>query len=132
MPHSPAAMSRRFIAGVTGTAPTDFSQRRSSGSVFGAFFTASGGIRNTLCLVRVVFVVRFEVVDGIWQSYVETHPGQPEFFAQVAASRKQILMSSPVSGVEAGKYTVAIARTRHQPNQEGNDLTVDVMNSTAM
>src|SRR5687768_13379942 len=63
MPHSPAAMSRRFISGVMGTAPSSFSRRRQPANVVGASFTASGGTRSILCLIRVVFVARFEVVD---------------------------------------------------------------------
>jgi hypothetical protein len=125
MPHSPAAMSRRFISGVVGTAPMDFNHRRNSGNVFGAFFTTSGGTRNSLCLIRVVFVERFEVVDGIFQGYVETYLGQPKFFAEPASGGEQILMGNSVRRVEARRNSVPVGRASHESHQKGNDLTVD-------
>ncbi|MDO8538879.1 MAG: hypothetical protein Q7S40_00450 [Opitutaceae bacterium] len=82
MPHSPAAISRRFISGVTGTAPSDFRRRRKAGSVAGSSLAAAGGTRTIVCLTRVVFVVRFEMVDGMGECLIEIQIRQPTFFTQ--------------------------------------------------
>lgn len=71
MPHAPAAFSRRFIAGVVRTAPSDFNSRRNDARPPGAFPTSFAATRSATCLIRVVFVLRFEMVDRIVESLVE-------------------------------------------------------------
>ena len=122
MPHSPAAMSRRFISGVTGTAPIDFSHRRKAGKVFGAFFNVADGARRTRCLIRVVFVAGFEMVDGMLQCCVETQVRQPNFFAQISAGGEQVLMSDSVGRVETGKNVIAAFGATHQPHHKRHHL----------
>lgn len=125
MPHSPAAMSRRFISRVMGTAPIDFSQRRQPANVVGASFTASGGTRRILCLIREVFLACFEVVDGILQCFVETQVAQPEFFAQISSGGEEVLVGNAVGRVKAGKNAIAIVRARHQSHNKGNHLALN-------
>ena len=71
MPHSPAAMSRRFISGVMGTAPSAFSRRRRAGNVVASFFNSAGFRRTNVCLTGIVVVMRFEVFDGMIESLIE-------------------------------------------------------------
>jgi hypothetical protein len=77
MPHAPARVSRRFIAAEVRTAPMDFKYFRQATAVVGACFTASGETCSKDCLIRVVLVVRFEMIDGIIESLIERQVRQP-------------------------------------------------------
>jgi hypothetical protein len=72
MPHAPAAMSRRFMAGVTGTAPMLFRYRRNSGKLMDKFLRSAAENFRTVCLTFVVLVVNFEVVDRMFERLVES------------------------------------------------------------
>ena len=125
MPQAPAAISRRFIAGEVRTAPIAFNFRRISGSEVARPFISSGDNLITVCLTRIVLVVRFEVVDGMVKGLVEGHLGQPEFLAEIAVRRQHILMSDPVGRVESGNESITICGASHQQDDERHHRTLD-------
>lgn len=70
-------------------------------------------------------MVRFEMVDGMSESLVEGHLGQPVLLTEVAVRRQYILMSDPVGGVESGNDSIAVRGASHQQDNERNYLTLD-------
>ena len=106
MPQASAAISRRFIAGVVRTAPNAFNRRRNDARPPGAFPTFFAATRSATCLIRVVFVVRFEMADGIMEGLVEIEIRQPALFPQVSASCQHVLMRKAMRRIETGKNTI--------------------------
>jgi hypothetical protein len=125
MPQAPAAMSRRFMAGETGTAPYSFSLCRSSVRFFASrAFSAAGNVTNE-CLTRVFFLVGFEVVDRMVECLVKGEFAEPELFPEISVGSKQILMGDAVGRVEAGKNAISVGSASHGPDDERDDVALN-------
>ena len=84
MPQAPAAISRRFIAGLTGTAPIAFHLRRNSARLLPGSFRSAGGRTASVCLTRIVLVARFEAVDRMVEGVFEGQMRVPNLLAKIA------------------------------------------------